>query len=288
MVFTSQTFDIDVCTIWPHCWLARRMKYSILIMALGVLAYTSSAQTQISKQMKTIILVHGAWTDASAWDAVVPVLKAQGHEVIVVNLAGHGKDTTSFAEISLRTYVDEVKSAIGDRTDVILVGHSFAGITISQVAEEIPGQIRKLVYLAAFLPQDKESLLTLAQTDAGTHIDKYLQIDKEHGTANIAKEGIVDVFVADAPTNVQEYLVANFRAEPLAPLATPVSLTTANFGSVRKVYIHTLNDHCVSYPFQQEMVKHSNVSKEYSLPSSHTPFISMPGKLAEIILAESK
>jgi pimeloyl-ACP methyl ester carboxylesterase len=264
------------------------MKYSILIMALGVLGYAAAAQSKINSNMKTIILVHGAWTDASAWDAVVPLLQAEGHEVITVKLAGHGKDTTSFGEISLRTYVDEVKSAIGSRTDVILVGHSFAGMTISQVAEEIPGQIRKLVFLAAFLPQDKESLLMLAQTDAGTHIGKYLQIDKEHGTANIAKEGIVDVFAADAPTNVQEYIVAIFKAEPLAPLAAPVSLTTANFGSVKKIYIHTLNDHCVSYPFQQEMVKHSNVSKEYSLPSSHTPFISMPGKLAEIILAESK
>jgi hypothetical protein len=71
-------------------------------------------------------------------------------------------------------------------------------------------------------------------------------------------------------------------------LATPVTLSNEKFGSVKKVYIHTVNDHAVSLPLQEKMVKNSPVSKEYSLPSSHTPFISMPGKLAAILLTASK
>ena len=94
-----------------------------------------------NKNSETIVLVHGAWSDATAWQAVIPLLKAQGHEVIAVNLPGHGTDATSFAGISLQSYVDAVKNAIGDRKNVILVGHSMAGIVISQVAEAIPGQI---------------------------------------------------------------------------------------------------------------------------------------------------
>lgn len=256
--------------------------FTIAICLIGIGAFAQN------KNKETIVLVHGAWADASAWDAVTPLLKAQGHEVIVVNLPGHGKDTTSFATITLRSYVDAVKNAIGTQTNVVLVGHSMAGIVISQVAEEIPGQIKELVYLGAFLPRNGESLLSLAKQDAGSHIGKYLQIDEAHGSANIAKEGIVDVFAADAPKEVADYLVANLKADPLAPMATPVTLTDANFGSVRKVYIHTVNDHAVSYGAQQTMVKNSNVKKEYSLQSSHTPFISMPGKLAAIILLESK
>jgi pimeloyl-ACP methyl ester carboxylesterase len=266
------------------------MKNLLSAIALSVLGFTSFATSpkKTIKKKETIILVHGAWADASAWDAVVPLLKSKGHEVIVVNLAGHGKDTTSFANISFQTYVDQVKAAIGDRTHVILVGHSLAGMVISQVAEEIPTQIQELIYLAAGLPHDGDDLLSLSKQDPYSHIGKFLTVDQAHGAAIIAKDGVVDVFCADAPLNIQKYLAANIKPEPLAPLATPVHLTDKNFGSIRKVYIHTMNDHAISYPAQQAMVKAGNVAKVYTLPSSHTPFISMPDQLAVIIIAESK
>jgi pimeloyl-ACP methyl ester carboxylesterase len=265
------------------------MKTAILAMAMSVIGFTTQAQKTNNKNSTTIVLVHGAWADATAWQAVTPLLKAQGYEVIAVNLPGHGNDATSFANISLKSYVDVVKNAIGDRKNVILVGHSMAGLVISQVAEEIPGQIKELVYLAAYLPQNGESLLTLAKQDPDSHIGKYLQIDQATGSANVAKDGVVDVFAADAPAQVGDYLANNIKPEPLAPLATPVTLTGAKFGSVKKVYIHTTDDHAVSFTLQKVMVKNNgHISKEYSLPSSHTPFISMPDKLAAILLTASK
>jgi pimeloyl-ACP methyl ester carboxylesterase len=264
------------------------MKTAIIMMAMSVLGFTAQAQKATNKNSKTIVLVHGAWSDASSWNAVIPLLKAQGEEVINVNLAGHGKDTTSFAGISFQTYVDQVKVAISTRTNVVLVGHSFAGLVISQVAEEVPAQIKELIFLAAALPHNGDSLLGLAKGDPASHIGKSLTIDQQHGAAIIAKDAVADIFAADAPQQVQEYIAANIKPEPLAPLATPVHLTEKNFGSVKKVYIHTVNDHAISYPAQQYMVSHSKVDKVYTLQSSHTPFISMPDKLAAILIAESK
>jgi len=265
--------------------------YTALFLT-GLILLTSckknTAAPENQNKAETIILVHGAWADASSWDAVVPLLKAQGHEVIAVNLAGHGKDSTALATIAFQTYVDQVKAAIGNRTHVILVGHSFAGLVISQVAEAIPAQIKKLVYLAACLPQDGQSLLSLAKQDPFSHINNYLTIDTLHGVAIIAKEGVADIFCADAPLNVQQYLAANIKPEPLVPLATSVHLTQNNYGSVRKTYIHTLYDNAISYPAQQHMVSAVKVDTEYSLSSSHTPFLSMPDKLAAIIITESK
>src|ERR1700742_3572081 len=112
------------------------MKKAIIMMALSVLGFAAQAKKTIHNNSKAIVLVHGAWSDASSWDAVIPLLKAQGEEVINVNLAGHGKDTTSFAGITFQTYVDQVNAAIGTGTNVVLVGHSFAGLVISQIAEE--------------------------------------------------------------------------------------------------------------------------------------------------------
>jgi len=263
------------------------MRTTLLTIAFFVIGFAAFSQIKNNKKMETIVLVHGAWSDASAWSAVAPILKAKGFEVIEVNLPGHGKDNTSFATITLQSYVDAVKQAIGPRNNVVLVGHSMGGVVISQVAEEIPGQIKELVYLAAFLPRNGESLLSLSQQDADSHIGKYLQIDQAHGSANLAQDGIIDVFAADAPPAVADQLVAHFKADPLAPFATPVALTDANFGSVKKVYIHTLNDHAVSYTLQQAMVKKGHVEREYAIPTSHAPFISMPGVLAAIILQEA-
>ena len=255
---------------------------------MSLLGFGDQAPETANKGLKTIVLIHGAWSDASSWDAVIPLLKKQGNEVITVNLIGHGKDTTSFAGITFRTYVDQVKAAIGSRSGVVLVGHSFAGLVISQVAEEIPVQISELIYLAAALPHDGESLLSLAKQDPGSHIGKSLTVDQEHGQAIIAKDAIADIFAADAPLPVQQYLMSHIKPEPLAPLATPVQLTEKHFGSIRKVYIHTVNDNAISYGAQQHMVKAGKVDKVYTLASSHTPFISMPDKLADIIISESK
>jgi pimeloyl-ACP methyl ester carboxylesterase len=238
--------------------------------------------------METFVLVHGAWADASAWDGVSPLLKARGYDVISVNLPGHGKDNTPYAGISLTAYVDAVKKAIGKNTNVILVGHSLGGLIISQVAEQIPAQIKRLVYLAAFVPKNGDQLLSLSQQDTGSHLGKYLQVNQNEGYAVIAKEGFMDVFAADAPPSIADYLLAGLRPEPLAPFAAPAALTDANFGKIEKTYIYTINDHAISYAFQQKMVKSSNVTREYALPASHTPFITMPGILAAIFLQEAK
>ncbi len=67
---------------------------------MAMLGFATIAQTS-SKKNETIVLVHGAWADASAWHGVTPLLQAKGYDVIEVNLPGHGKDETSFAAITL-------------------------------------------------------------------------------------------------------------------------------------------------------------------------------------------
>jgi len=271
----------------PKAQKKQNMKLALLTTLLAVFGFAAVAQTA-TKKNETIVLVHGAWADASAWHGVTPLLQAKGYDVIEVNLPGHGKDETSFATITFQSYVDAVKKAIGAKKNIILVGHSMAGLVISQTAEAIPGQIKELVYLSAFLPRNGESLLSLAKQDPDSHIGKYLVIDEKNGTAVIKKEGIAEVFALDAPAGVQQYLVDNTKAEPLAPLATPVSLTEANFGKVKKVYIYTTQDNAVSFNAQKAMVKNTPVSKEFTITSSHTAFIASAPVLAEDILKSIK
>ena len=235
---------------------------------------------------QTIVLVHGAWMDASAWYKVLPLLEQKGYEVIAVNLPGHGTDTTGYADITLNSYVNAVVHVIGPRTNVMLVGHSMAGIVISPVAEKIPAQINRLVYVAAYLPQNGESLYQISEQDKDSHIGQYWRQDdpQHYSPASIAAEGIKACFAADAPDADVQHLIKDHKADALAPMATAVVLTAANFGSVKKVYIHTTQDNAVSYYLQQLMVSKTKVDKVYSLQTSHSPFFSQPAALADLIV----
>lgn len=264
------------------------MKTTISVIAIALMTVFGAAAQKTAAKKSTIVIIPGAWSSAQDWGAVVPKLEAEGHKVIVVNLEGHGPDKTPITSISLNGYVETVKKAIGKENNIILVGHSFGGVVMNQVAEEIPAQIKKLIYVAAYVPKNGESLLSLATTDADSHLGKYLQIKETEGIAVVPKEGIVDSFFEDAPKQVQDYVVDHFPAEPLAPLATPVKLTDDRYGKLKKVYVFTENDHTNSPKLQHKMVADNNIKTTYSLTSSHTPFVSVPEKLAEIINKESK
>jgi len=265
------------------------MKNSIfLIAALLLTTFNAFSQAKKAENASTIVIIHGAWSSANDWQHVTEDLVKAGSQVISFNLPGHGKDNTAITAISLKLYVDEVKKAIGDKQNVVLVAHSFGGIVASQVAEQISPQIKKIIYVAAYVPKNGESLLSIAQTDAESHIGKNLIVDEKAGIATVRKEGVADVFMADAPKQVADYVSNNLKAEPLAPLATPVALTDGNFGKINKVFVYSLNDHTIGYSLQQKMVKDAGIQRMYSLPSSHTPFIMFPDVLAAIITLESK
>jgi pimeloyl-ACP methyl ester carboxylesterase len=264
------------------------MRKSITTVAVILMTAFGTPIQANTVSPSTIVIVHGAWSSAKDFKDVEAELKKSGNEVITVNLPGHGDDKTPVTSLTLQGYVDVVKKAIGTRKNITLVGHSFGGMVISATAEQIPGQIKKLIYLCAFLPTNGESLFSISAADKETHIGQYIQPDEKSGVVGIAKEGILDFFAADAPKKIADDLVANFKPEPMGPLATPVALTPANFGKIDKVYIFTEYDHAIGLTLQKSMAKTANITKTYSLPTSHTPFFSQPGVVASILSQEAK
>lgn len=267
------------------------MKTLILLIICALSFGTVYSNTQTNKNntnMKTIVLVHGAWLDASSWYKIVPDLQAAGYEVIIVNLPGHGSDNTSPETINLQSYVDAVKNAIGDRTNVILLGHSMGGAVVTQTAEQIPSQLAKVIYIGAFVPQNGETLFQLANTDKESLLGKYLRPDEKAGTILVAPEGIPVAFANDLAQEEVDVLVANNKADPLIPFVSPVTLTAENYGKVNKVYIFTVNDKTVGYKLQQSMAKNAGITKTYDIQSGHLAFFSKPDELTEIILKEAK
>ncbi len=110
--------------------------------------------------MSTYVLVHGAWHSGRCWERVVPSLVSAGHRVLAPSLTGHGDKAHLLGpEVGLDTHVDDIAGLIAeeDLTDVILVGHSYAGLVVSSAANRIPERIAHLVYLDAMVPEDGEN-----------------------------------------------------------------------------------------------------------------------------------
>ena len=252
--------------------------------SLFVLAGAASA----APAKAPVVLVHGAWETASIWDGVAAKLRTDGYRVQVVTLPGRPGNPAAPNEVSMEGYRKAIAEVIAkDKAPVVLVGHSFAGFPISVEAEAAPAKIKTLVYLAAYLPQDGQSLLAVATNDKDSKAGPAVQIDKDVGIASIAPDARAALFANDAPPQVGALVANAIVPEPLAPLATPVHLT-ARFTGVDKVYIHTARDQVVSPGLQAAMVAATPVRLEQTLDTGHTPFVTNPDGVAAAIEAATR
>jgi len=259
----------------------RTMKTLLTIASVSVLFAAGSA---IAAPKPEIVLVHGAWEEANIWQAVTPLLEKDGYHVVTVTLPGRPRSPLSPDKVSLDLYRDTILDAVGNPAQpVVLVGHSFGGITISVAAEAAPQKIKTLVYVAAYLPKDGQSLLELGNSDKDSKIGPHLQIMKDKGIIVVEKSARADLFCMDCNDQMRAAIPNLIVDEPLAPLVTPVHLTAERFGTVAKVYIHTAKDQVVSPSLQAIMVAATPVSKEMTIDTGHTPFLTDPQGLARDI-----
>lgn len=231
----------------------------------------------------TYVLVHGAWADESAWGFVRQQLAVRGN-VVTVNLPAHGLDFTAPTAVSLKKYVEVVENAMkAVPGKVVLVGHSMAGVVVSQVAENLPDKIDRLIYVSAYLPRNGEDLLTLSKQDAQSKVGGALEFNADYSAATIKKDVLVPAVCADCPDFMKEVLVKYHKAEPAGPLGEKVVLGN-NFAAVPKFYIHTTQDAAVGYDLQKQMVKNNGtVKKTFELKTGHLPFVSQPQQFLEAL-----
>lgn len=222
----------------------------------------------------TILLVHGAFSNGHVWGYVADKLRAAGHRVVALDLPGRSGNPMAPDQVSLDIYRDVVVAAL-DEVDspAILVGHSFAGIVIAAAAEQVPEKIKTMVFVAAYLPQDGDSLLLLAQQDPDAKIGPTLTIDKDKGIAVVDYGSRAELFANDGLALLKEKLPDLILDEPAGPLVTPVHVTEARFGQVDKIYVHTSLDQVVSPALQAKMVSRSSVRREVTLQTGHLPFL---------------
>lgn len=114
--------------------------------------------------MTTFVLIHGAWHGAWAWKSVKKALELGGHTVLTPTMTGLAEKQHLLSDtISLDDLVAEVVDAINavDLHNVVLVGHSFGGVLIAAIAEQIAERVKHLVYLDASILENGESVFSV-------------------------------------------------------------------------------------------------------------------------------
>lgn len=234
--------------------------------------------------MANFMLIHGAWHGGWCWDHVAGILRRRGHQVEAPDLPGHGDDATPTAAVTLEGYAEHVAALLAAGPgEVHLVGHSLGGITISVAAERAPGKVAQLIYLAAFVPVDGDDVRTLAPLNRASilNVPGAQSVSEDGSAVTVSPEVLVDGFYHDC----SERDIA-FARERLCPQPTQVFAATMALDAgldIPRSYIECIEDQAIHIVAQRRMARRGGCGAVMSLETSHSPFFSAPGQLADAL-----
>jgi pimeloyl-ACP methyl ester carboxylesterase len=215
-----------------------------------------------------VVLVHGGFVDGSGWQGVYKILKHDGYEVTIVQ-----NPTTSLADD-----VAVTRRAIDKQTGpVILVGHSYGGVVISEAGND--PKVAKLVYIAAFAADRGESVQSLiANPPPGVSAPPILP--PQNGFLFLDRDKFPAAFAADVSPED-----AAFMADSQVPWGLPAAggaVTTAAWRSKPSFYLVATTDKMIPPVAQRSMAKRAGATVVEE-PGSHAIYVSKPKVVASII-----
>lgn len=240
---------------------------------------------------KTIfVLVHGAFHGGWCWQRVAPILRAAGHEVFTPTLTGLGERAHLVnPEIGLNTHVQDILAVLEyeDLWGVVLVGHSYAGLVITAVADQAAERLAHLVYLDGPVPQDGESSADLLGPEFMAGLRQAAQ-DVGEGWRIPPPPGEVFGITSDADVAwVQPRLVD----QPLKTFEEPVRLTKVTGVALPRTFIYCNKPALGFWDRYAEMARAADDWGYHELATGHDAMILKPQELAHLLLemaAETK
>lgn len=222
----------------------------------------------------TVVLVHGAFEDASAWNDVIRRLHASGYPVVApaVPLRGVASDIE---------YLDAVLKAIPG--PITLVGHSYGGVLVSGLAAQNPA-VEALVYVAAFIPEAGDTVSDLNSQFPGSILGPDTSFTIE-GDLYVKQESYRQLYAADRLPS--DALVAATTQRPLAVSALTETITATAPVDVPKFALIAENDRAVPAAAERWQAERAG-ARVYSVSSAHDMAVSHPATVAAVIEAASR
>jgi pimeloyl-ACP methyl ester carboxylesterase len=236
--------------------------------------------------MARFVLVHGAFGGAWSWEPIVGELERAGHTVTAIDLPGAGDDQTPVAEVTLDAYAAKICHTLGEQPEpAILVGHSMGGVAITQAAVRCPQRVALLVYVAAFMPSDGQSLLDLTRLPEGAddQVQANIVIDGEPPVATMPDPAARGALMASCSQEQVALAIARGRPQPVAPFATPVTIPAGALDGLARAYVHCTQDRAIPPALQLRMIREHPCVEVVEIATDHSPFFSAPGELLDAL-----
>jgi pimeloyl-ACP methyl ester carboxylesterase len=239
------------------------------LLLIGALETDAAGQAAPPpKGARNVVLVHGAWADGSSWAKVIPLLQAQGLHVTAVQ-----NPLTSFAEDVAAT---KRIIALQDGP-VILVGHSYGGVVITEAGND--PKVVGLVYVAAFAPGEGQSVTDLTKPYPPAPLGNEVRPDSQ-GFLTVTPKGIAEDFAQDLTPKEQRLLTAT--QGQTAGSSFTATVTTAAWRTRHSWFVIAANDRAI--PPELHKATAANIkATTITLPSSHVAMLSHPKEVAELI-----
>src|SRR5436190_5972947 len=235
--------------------------------------------------MARFVLVHGAFAGAWLWEGVVGKLEAEGHTVETLDLPGSGNDHTPVEQINLDSYAERVCEVLG-RSDepAVLVGHSMGGMAATQAASRCPDRIASLIYVAAFLPGEGQSLKALTELPEGEgdHVQATMVVSGEPPIATLLQDDSIIAFYGEASPEKAIWAAQGQRPQAVIPFTEGASLSEG-YSRIPRSYVHCTKDHANMPALQRRMIEERGVETVIELDTDHTPQLSAPDDLVRAL-----
>lgn len=230
-----------------------------------------------NERAATVVLVHGAWHGAWCWERVLPLLAEHGVPAVTVDLptCDESNDVATFEDDAetVRKALDAVDG------DVVLVGHSYGGMVITAACAAVPQSVRRLVYLAAFMPDTGESPVTLIATSATPAPILAALRTTDAGRSYVSPESVRDIFYNDCDDQTAAEACA--RVSTMRPAFEPAGAAIP-WRTAPSTYVIANRDGAIPPDVQQRMSQRAGERLEWA--TGHSPFLSRPDLVAELLV----
>lgn len=228
--------------------------------------------------MTTFALIHGAWHGAWCWERLAPELERLGHRVHAVDLPCED------AAATFTTYADVVVRALeGEPEDVVVVGHSLAGMTIPLVAARRP--VRRLVFLCALIAAPGRSFDEQFGAEPGMLLPGYaagLGEPDEQGRRSWVDFAVArDTLYSDCREADARAVFHRLRPQARAPYSEPCPLDA--LPDVERSYVMCADDRIVGPDWSRRAARERLAVEPVEIPGGHSPFLSRPADLALLL-----
>jgi pimeloyl-ACP methyl ester carboxylesterase len=231
------------------------------------------------------VLVHGGFHGAWCWERLIPELQKRGHEAVAIDLPGHGERAQELPDLAAyRAAVVEVLQP-GD----VLVGHSMGGFVTSVAADAAIDRVSHIMYLAAGLPIEGQAMMAAGAGGLSGSRAVVEAVDQGRRMKFRSMEAAAEFFFHDCSRELVEWACSKLTPQPLGPMMEPISIPKFWAAQLPRSLILCRQDRAASDKGAGYERSIARLGVEpFWIDTSHSPFLSQPGRCAELMIEATR